>query len=63
LLEFCGVDGAEADKRLPAGFKGSEAAIEVFFNGKVNVCGDLGFEVGVERRLAEERKGTQESLP
>ena len=63
LLEFCGVDGAETNERLAACFKGSEAALDVFFNRKVDVGGDLRFEVGVERRLAEKRKDAPESLP
>ena len=55
LLVFCQFDAAEANQRLAAGFKGSEAALDVFFDRHLDVRGDLGFEVGVERGLAEER--------
>jgi hypothetical protein len=54
LLKFCSVDGAKTDKGLAAGFKRGETAAEIFFDSEVDVRGDLGFEVGVERGLDEE---------
>ena len=56
VLVFRLFHAAEADERLAAGFVGSQAALDVLFDGELDVRGDLGFEVGVERRLAEEGK-------
>ena len=53
MLVFHQIHATKADERLAAGFDGSEAALDVLLRGQLDVRGDLGFEVGVERGLAE----------
>ena len=54
LLEFCGLDGAEVNERLPARFERCQAVLNVIFDRHLDVRRYFGFEVCIERALLEE---------
>jgi hypothetical protein len=55
MFVFRLIHAAEADEGLAAGFGRREPTLKVFFDGQLKMGGDLGFEIGVELRLPEER--------
>ena len=63
MFVFGRFDAAESHNCLAAGFQRSEAAPNVFLGRHLDVCGDLGLEFGIERRLAEEREEAAQGTP
>ncbi len=63
LLIFRQIDAAKTNERLAAGFKGSEAALQVFFYRHLEVGGNLGFEIRIEWRLSEESTYAAQGSP
>ena len=54
MLLFGLLRAAEAKDGLAASFGGGEAALEVFFDGELQMGGDFGVEVAIELRTPKE---------
>ena len=53
MLLFRLLHPAESDQRLAAGFFRRHAALEVFFNGEIEMSGHLSIKIAIQRLLSE----------